>query len=163
MNDKPDSVLQPVDDKSREVAARLVREARFAALATLEPGSGHPQVTRVALTVTEQGEPLLLLSGLAAHTQALAVDARCSLLCGEPGGGEPLTYPRITLIGRALRVSRDDPEHALLRERYLRAHPKAALYVDFGDFGFWRISCERASLNAGFGRAYALRREDLII
>lgn len=158
---KPESVLQTVDAQALALAGKLVREARFAALATLEPDSAHPLVTRVALAGTPEGPPLLLLSGLAAHTQALLADSRCSLLCGEPGGGEPLTYPRITLIGHAQRIERKSPQHPALRQRYLERHPKAALYVDFGDFGFWLVDCERASLNAGFGRAYALSRAQI--
>lgn len=45
----------------------------------------------------------------------------------------------------------------------LRRHPRSKLYVDFPDFGFFRLNPLRASLNGGFGRAYALTAEDLII
>jgi heme iron utilization protein len=161
MSQEPRSVLQTVDDTARALCARLVREARFAALATLEPVSGYPQATRVVLTIDERGDALLLLSQLSAHTQALMRDARCSLLCGEPGNGEPLTYPRITLIGVARPIARNSAEHETAKSLYLAAHPKAALYADFGDFGFWRVVFARANLNAGFGRAYELSKEDL--
>ena len=33
-----------------------------------------------------------------------------------------------------------------------RRHPEAAEYVDFADFGFFRIAVERGHLVAGFGR-----------
>src|SRR3546814_9510644 len=34
--------------------------------------------------------------------------------------------------------------------------------VDFPDFSFWRLRVERASLNGGFGRAYAMTPADLL-
>jgi hypothetical protein len=40
-------------------------------------------------------------------------------------------------------------------------HPKAARYVDFGDFAFRRIECTGARLNGGFGRAWRLEPTDL--
>lgn len=155
-------LLQPVDEKSRALARRLMRGMRHAALAVLEPGSGHPLASRTALGTDLDGAPTILISGLAAHTAALAGDARCSLLIGEPGRGDPLAHPRITVIGAARRIDPDTDEHLWVRRRYLARHPKAALYADLGDFAFWRIEPARASLNGGFGRAYALSTEDLL-
>lgn len=154
-------LLQPVDASAITLAARLLREARHCALAVLEPGSGHPMASRATVAIAGDGAPVLLLSQLSSHTQALAADPRCSLLLGEPGGGDPLAYPRITILGKAMELSRDDPDHVDVRQRFLETHPKAALYVDFGDFAFWRIGAQRASMNAGFGRAYQFDADSL--
>lgn len=159
--DKP-GVLQPTDAEARGLAKRLVREARFAALAALEPGTGQPLASRVAVGSDIDGSPVLLVSALSGHTPALIADPRCSLLFGEPGRGDPLAHPRITVIGRAEKVERADPAHERLRRRFLGRHPKAQLYVDFADFAFFRIAVDRASLNGGFGRAYALEAADLL-
>lgn len=161
MNREPKSVLQPVDAAARALAQQLLRQARFAALATLELDSGFPQATRVALALVEGGRLVMLLSELSNHTQALLRDTRCSLLCGEPGEGDPLAHPRITLIGRATRLTREANDFKSLREGYLQQHPKAAMYADFGDFAFWLFGAERASLNAGFGRAYQFSDADI--
>jgi putative heme iron utilization protein len=59
-----------------------------------------------------------------------------------------LAHPRLTLIGTGSR----DPDPAL-RTRFLRRNPKAALYVDFPDFSFWRMSLQHVHLNGGFARA----------
>ena len=81
---------------------------------------------------------------------------------GEPGGkGDPLTHPRVTVIGRIGKLGHDDRHHAARRAFWLRKHPKAKLYVDFGDFHFWRMEVERAKLNGGFGKAYELTADDL--
>jgi putative heme iron utilization protein len=58
-------------------------------------------------------------------------------------------------------VERTDPVHAILRELWLRDHPKAKLYIDFPDFRFVRLEPAGALLNGGFGRALRLNREDL--
>jgi putative heme iron utilization protein len=153
--------LQPVDDAARALARRLLEQARYGALATLEPGSGHPMATRVAIALAAGGAPLLLLSGLSAHSGALDADPRCSLLVGEPGTGDPLAHPRLSLAAHARRLARDDPQARVARERWLAAHPKAALYVDFGDFAFWRLEPLGGHLNGGFGRAWRLGPGDL--
>lgn len=161
-NRDPADLLQPVDDKVRTLARRLLGEARFGALAVLEPGGGHPFASRTAVATDADGAPLMLMSELSAHTAALRADARCSLLLGEPGSGDPLAHPRITVIGLARPLDRDTEAGHRARERYLAWHPKAALYADFGDFAFWRLEVQRASLNAGFGRASILQPGDLL-
>ncbi|MEQ8355338.1 MAG: DUF2470 domain-containing protein [Kiloniellaceae bacterium] len=157
--------LQPVDAEARRLARELLRSARHGALATLEAQGGSPLATRTGLATDMNGAPILLTSTLSAHTQALLADARCSILVGEPGRGDPLAHPRLTLFGHAKRVAADGSDAALrvrLKRRYLARHPKAKLYVDFPDFSFWRVEIARASLNGGFGRAYAMRPEDVL-
>jgi len=154
--------LLPVDDAARRLARDLLRRARHGALATLDPQSGDPLATRTGLAPDMDGAPVFLTSTLSAHTQALLADPRCSLLVGEPGKGDPLAHPRLTVTGQARRIAADDPARAALKRRYLARHPKAQLYVDFGDFSFWRLEVARASLNGGFGRAYAMTDADVL-
>ncbi|TPW31674.1 HugZ family protein [Martelella alba] len=155
------NILRSTDDEARLLAERLLHEARFAALATLEPGSGFPLVTRVLIGFDVEGRPCLLLSRLAAHRQAVEADSRVSLLLGEPGKGDPLAHARMTLRCHAEIVSRDSADHDRLKTRFLRRHPKSALYIDFPDFSFFRLEPHSASLNGGFGRAFALTADDL--
>lgn len=154
-----DTALRPVDDAARAAAKRLVRLARFAALATAAPGDGWPSASRVALATEIDGCPVFLVSTLSAHTAALDADPRCSLLVGEPGKGDPLAHPRLTLYARAERLAREADADA--RRRYLARHPKAALYADFGDFAFFRARPVRADFNGGFGKACEMAAEDL--
>lgn len=156
-------VLQPVDEQAIALGRSLLRSARFGALATLDPASGVPLASRVALATETDGSPLILISTLAAHTDALTADPRCSLLVGEPGKGDPLAHPRMTVVCRAQWLKRDDEDGKQARRRYLNRHAKAVLYADFGDFCFLRLKVVSASLNGGFARAYALEREHLIL
>ncbi len=143
------------------LAKGLIRSARFGALAVLEAKSGHPLASRVSVATDLDGTPIILTSTLSGHTAAILKNPACSLLVGEPGKGDPLAHPRISLFCNAVPVERGSPVHERLRARYLARHPKAELYVDFGDFSFFRLEFLRASLNGGFGRAFELRHEDL--
>ncbi|MEJ8474661.1 HugZ family protein [Roseibium algae] len=161
--EKKKDVLRETDDEARRLAKGLMRTARFGAIAVLEPETGHPLASRVAAVTDMDGTPCILISTLSGHTSALLADPRCSLLLGEPGKGDPLAHARVTLFCRAERLERGSISHERVRRRYLARHPKAALYVDFGDFAFFRLAVERASLNGGFGKAYALKPNDLIL
>ncbi len=132
-------------------AKRLLRSVRAGALATLT-ASGDPFSTLVTVATDHDGSPLLLVSQLSAHTRHLDGDGRCSLLLAETGTGDPLTHSRLTLTGKAAKVSAPS-ERARVRGRFLARHPKAELYADFGDFSFWRVTAEQAHLNGGFARA----------
>ncbi|MEW9804540.1 HugZ family protein [Mesorhizobium sp. ZMM04-5] len=163
MNDKPATVIRETDADAIRLAKTLVRTARFGSLAVLDPTTGAPLASRVGVATDADGTPLILVSQLAAHTQAILADARCSLLVGEPGKGDPLAHPRIALTCRAARLLPGTPEQERARRRYLNRNPKAKLYVGLGDFSFFRLDVERASLNGGFGKAYLLERDDLIV
>ncbi len=154
--------VRPADTEARALAQALIAGARFGALAVRLPETGAPYVSRVAVGTDAAGRPVTLVSTLAQHTTALRADPACSLLLGEPDTkGDPLTHPRLTLQARADFVAPDGPDHALLRARWLETHPKAALYVDFADFGFLRFAVAEAFLNGGFGKAFALGPDDL--
>ncbi len=161
MQDRP-NVIRETDSEAIRQAKTLVRTARYGALAALEPSSGAPLASRVAVATDLDGTPLILVSALSEHTGALLADPRSSLLLGEPGKGDPLAHPRISLRCRAEKLGRGTPEHAQAERRYLNRHPKAKLYVGFADFSFFRLEIESASLNGGFGKAYRMSRADLL-
>lgn len=146
-------------------AKLLLRSARAASLATLAAPSGHPFASLVNVATAPDGSPVLLLSRLAAHTRHLDSDSRLSLLLysalNAPSGGDPLTHPRLTIVGRAERVT-DAAERQMLRTRFLARHPKSSLYADFADFAFFRVTMETAHLNGGFGRAANLPADAIL-
>lgn len=153
-------VLQSVDAESRRAAKTLIREARFAALAVADPVKGYPMASRIAVATASDGAPVFLISQLSGHFGALEADGRASVLVGEPGRGDPLAHSRVTVFGHAAKI--EGADRALIRARFLARHPKAALYVDFADFAFWRLTPEGASFNGGFGKAYEMQPDDLL-
>ena len=152
-------VLRETDDAARSQALAFVRESGHGALATLESETGWPLASRVSLAADADGVPLILISRLSAHYGALESDARCSLLLSEASDGDPLRHPRVTVVCLAEKVLPD--KRATAKAEFLKRHPAAEFYADFTDFDFWRLVPQRASLNAGFGKAYALSKEDL--
>ncbi|WP_210492695.1 HugZ family protein [Microvirga antarctica] len=161
MSPSPQDPTLPVDDDARALAKALLRTARAGTLATLD-ANGSPFASLVALSTTIDGTPIILTSSLSAHTQYLAANPICSVLVAAIGKGDPLAHPRLTVLATARPLARDAAETAETRRRYLAHQPKAALYVDFPDFGFWRLDVTQASLNGGFGRAYRMSAADLL-
>lgn len=156
---RPSDLFQPVDEAALRKAAAILAPAHHGYLAVLQSNSGWPQVSRVALGRDAQGTPLILISQLSAHFAALQADARCCLLVGEPGAGDPLAHPRISID--CLAQCCPEEERPALRAAFVAWQPKAELYVDFADFAFWRLKPQRASFNAGFGKAFLLGQEEL--
>lgn len=147
--------IRPTDDDARTLARNLLTEARHAALGVLDPATGAPLVTRIALAWL--GAPHILISDLSMHTKALSANAACSLLVGEPlPKGDPLTHPRLTLQCHAQAADKSD-----LRDQWLALHPKSKLYFDFADFRMLRLNVNEAHLNGGFGKAFHLTPADL--
>jgi heme iron utilization protein len=141
-------------DATRQ-ARSLLRRCRQGALATLMAGSGDPYCSLVNLASDADGSPILLISRLARHTQNIQRDARVSLMLDERAPGDPLEGARIMLAGRAEQAS--GGEAAILRRRYLNAHPSSEVFVNFKDFSFFRIRPAAAHLVAGFGRIVDLQ------
>ena len=134
-------------------AKAILRTARSGTLATLQ-GDGAPFASLVSLATDVDGAPLILISRLASHTRQIEADGRCSLLLSQPGKGDPLAHPRLTVVATAGRIDRDSAEGARVRRRFLARQPKAELYVDFPDFSFWRLAPRHVYLNGGFARAW---------
>ncbi|MDO5631066.1 MAG: pyridoxamine 5'-phosphate oxidase family protein [Paracoccus sp. (in: a-proteobacteria)] len=151
--------IRPTDNSARDLARRLLADMRHATLAVLDPDTGHPHLSRIACQIGPDGAPLALLSGLAAHSRALIADPRAALLVdAPPGKGDPLTHPRLSVQVIARRIDTPNPD---LRDRWLAAHPRAAVFIDLPDFRFWHLTPQSALLNAGFGAAFRLIPADM--
>jgi heme iron utilization protein len=139
-------------------ARRVLRLAATGSLATLGK-DGAPFASLVVVATTPDGEPILLLSKLAVHTQNLDRDSRVSLLLTSPDSetDDPLTGVRITILGEIASDS-----NPMLRRRFLARHEEAALYADFSDFDFYRLKVREAHLVAGFGRIVDLTASDFL-
>lgn len=121
-------------------------------------GRLYPFVSLVLPAQSADGELVLLLSDLSDHAKNLQRDARASLLMdGTLELKEPLTGPRLTLIGE-VHVSTDQQGDKV---RYLEVHPEAELYAGFGDFRFYRFRIMEGLFVAGFGRIFRLKPEEL--
>jgi len=133
---------------------QLMRSCRRASLGSLTERDGEllPFVSLVIPAIADDHVPVLLMSDLADHSKHLKARPQASLLFdGTLDLAEPLTGPRVTLIG-TLNVTTDPADRAT----YLAQRPEAAFYADFGDFRFYRFTASEALFVAGFGRIHRL-------
>lgn len=131
-----------------------------ATLATALHGEARawPYASLVLVACDLDASPLLLLSDLAEHTKNLQQDPRASLLFDGTGGrDDPLTGPRVTVLGEIGPAA-----DATCLERFVRRHPSAAAYAGFKDFRLYRMAATRAHLVAGFGRIHWIEGRDLL-
>jgi len=107
---------------------------------------GFPYGSYAPYAVTARNEPLFFLSGLAVHTKNLQHDAKASLLVteNEAAGG------RLNLFGEVVAVA-DEAEIAVMRDVYLREHPEAKQWIEFGDFQFYKLVIANIYWVGGFG------------
>ena len=144
MNDEASSSPAPLS--AADTAKQLITGLDRATLATAM--DGWPYASLALVATAPDGAPLLFISNLAQHTINLKRDSRLSLLFdGTAGLAEPLTGPRVTVLGRAEAV-RDES----LLTCYVARHASARMYAGFPDFNLYRVTVERAHLVAGFGR-----------
>ena len=158
---QPVPANQPADFEPVTEAKTLLRRVRAGALATLDSADGSPFASLVNVATDFDGAPLLLLSKLAAHRTNIEKDARISLLLSEGGKGDPLAHARLTVKGLA-EIVEEEGAKARCKARFLARHPKSALYADFPDFSFFRVTVGGGHLNGGFARAALLSAEELL-
>jgi putative heme iron utilization protein len=158
----PETARPPEDFNPVAVAKDLLRATRAGALATIDRNTGHPFSSLVNIATDADGSPLILVSRLSTHTANIEVDPRASVLLASTGKGDPLAYPRLTVLGTFANIARTTPDGARVQRRFRSRHPKSNLYAGFGDFTYWRLNVVSAHLNGGFARAADLTASDII-
>ena len=146
-------VPEPTFAERARTLAYLGRTGALATLSRRHPG--HPFASVMPYALDDTGRPLFLISAMAMHTQNLEADPRASLLVTQSDrspqpeeSGDPLARGRLTLMGAARRVS--DADAAAARDRYLARHERARYWVDFEDFGLWRLEVADLYFVGGF-------------
>ena len=128
----------------------LVSLCTIATLSTVSrKRSGYPFGSLMPYSVDEAGRPIFLISNMAMHTQNIQADHRASLFVGQGGDDDPLGTARATLVGDVLPVPEDEILEA--RQRYLSRYENSRSWVDFKDFGFYRLQPLDIYYVGGFG------------
>ena len=151
-NSGPDSDGPDVPEPSHaERAKTLVYLQSSGSLSTLSRKQpGWPFGSVMPYGLDDEGQPVFLISTMAMHTQNLLGDPRASLLVTPPESrSDPLGAARVTLMGSVTRVPKE--EAVEVRERYLARHANASYWVDFQDFGFFRMALADIYFVGGFG------------
>lgn len=144
------------NEEAVAVAHKIIAQSAFAVLGTLsEDGFPYTSLTQI---ITQDSIPFLLLSDLSEHTRNITRDNHISVFFDGTDATNRMNSPRISLMGSADKVEKSDFE-----DPFYVQHPKTKLYYNFTDFNVWKLELERARLNAGFGKAFNLNKNDLAI
>jgi len=109
----------------------------------------------------EAGRPIFLISNMAMHTHNIKAEPRASLFVGPQSvEGDPLGAARATLVGLVEAVP--EPDKADARERYLARHESSRYWVDFADFGFFRLEPVDVYFVGGFGMMGWVESQDYV-
>jgi putative heme iron utilization protein len=130
-------------------ALQFLRTTQSGVLSTFSTKfAGYPFGSVAPFVLDHSGQPIILISTIAEHTQNIIANPKVSLLV--LAGDEDLqSNARLTIIGEAKKINKEDAD---LRARYLRYLPQAAGYFDMHDFSFYRIKVAQIRYIAGFGK-----------
>lgn len=164
MNDQDAKQKEVVRKNFAQAARRLLRGTKTGSLATIAKNSGHPYSSITTVASASDGSPIILISTLALHTQNILEDPKVSLMVYDAHeedvatGHDPLTRMRATFIGEAIKDTSD-----AARYRYLARNPEAEMYVDFGDFAFYKINVSEVHVVAGFGAIHTYAADEVLL
>ncbi|MFZ0302026.1 MAG: DUF2470 domain-containing protein [Terracidiphilus sp.] len=128
----------------------LVSLCTIATLSTVSrKRPAYPFGSLMPYTIDGVGRPIFLISNMAMHTQNIQADPRASLFVAQAGAGDPLGTARATLVGDVLPVPEDEISEA--RQLYLSRYENSRSWVDFKDFGFYRLKPLDIYYVGGFG------------
>ena len=117
----------------------------------------YPYTAALPSCTDQQGRPVVFISHLSEHTQAIERDPRVSFTVAPM---VPTLRPqaRATVLGQMNTC--DDPAVAA---RYLRFFPDNRGFLEIGGFRFFTISPDYVRLIAGFGSAHWLDGGSLMV
>ena len=108
---------------------------------------GYPFGSLMPYALDGVGRPVFLISNMAMHTHNLKQDGRASLFFEQAAAdGDPLGAARGTVVGNVAAVAAGE-----VRELYLARHENSKYWVDFKDFGFFRLEPVDVYYVGGFG------------
>ncbi len=144
------SAAQLPEPTYAERVRTLVSLCTIATLSTVSrKRPAYPFGSLMPYSIDGIGRPIFLISNMAMHTQNIQADQRASLFVTQAGDGDPLGTARATLVGDVLPVPEDEVGEA--RQRYLWRHENSRSWVDFKDFGFYRLQLLDIYYVGGFG------------
>lgn len=134
-----------------EQARTILQNDDVATLASLT-ADGSPWASMVQYAVTDNGEPVLVVSTLALHGRNLIGDPRASLAVAGPvpEGHDPGDSGRVTIAGKVEKPEGAERESAVAA--FVAVVPSAAGYVDWDDFDLYILRVETVRWVGGFGR-----------
>lgn len=150
--------VEPLEDvaevqrlSAAEQARTILQHDEVATLATLT-SDGSPWASMVQYAVTDNGEPVLVVSTLALHGRNLTADPRASIAVAGPvpDGHDPGDSGRVTLAGKVEKPTGSELDAAV--EAFTKVVPSAAGYIGWDDFDLYILRVDTVRWVGGFGR-----------
>lgn len=141
-----------VDDKMYKLIAR----ERVATLCT--DFKGFPFGSLTPFVVDKNGNPVVFLSDLAQHTENIGKNSKVSIMIYRANKKDLFNSARITFVGKMVKLN--DKEREEIKKVYLKRHPEAESFIDFGDFNFYRLEIQNIHYIGGFGDINWVEVED---
>ncbi len=147
--------------KAAESASALLRAQRFGVLTTQSRAvPGYPFGSITPYVLTDEGNPAVLISTLAQHTQNILADSRVCLTVFDPSGADdPQAAARLSWLADACPVA--PSALSVVSTRYTRYFPASAQYNAMSDFSYYELVFVKAHYVGGFGIIHWLDAADL--
>jgi putative heme iron utilization protein len=144
-----------------DAAKQLLNQHRWAALATIDK-QGQPHASMVAYALSE-GQLLLHLSQLAAHSKHIEDNPQCALVISENeiDDKDPQQLQRISLEGKVEILRRDSESYHTSAEIYQKRLPDSLPLFSFADFALIQFTPVKARFVGGFGKAFSFNQDEL--
>ena len=135
-------------------AKQFLRSTRSGILSSFsDKFVGYPFGSVMPFVLDHDCQPIIFISSIAEHTKNIISNPKVSLLAFQSDNlksAEDLhANGRLTLIGEAIQIEKDDAD---LMARYCRYLPESYGYLAMHDFQFYRINILQARYIAGFGK-----------
>ncbi len=135
-------------------AKQFLRSTRSGVLSSFSAKfTGYPFGSVMPFVLDHHCQPIILISSIAEHTKNIIANPKVSLIVFDTIGlkmSEDLqANARLTLIGEAEKLEKDD---ANMMARYSRYLPESVGYFAMHDFAFYRINIHQTRYIAGFGK-----------
>jgi len=142
--------------------ARAVLQSVFSGVLSThsQKYGGYPFGSVVPFCLDQTGQPLILISRMAQHTQNIRANPKLSLtlLEANPDKGDVQQVERLTLIADAEPVTETEAAAQL----YYHCFPQATGYHNQLDFEFYRLNLRQLRFIEGFGQARWLSPGDVV-
>lgn len=114
------------------------------------PLSGYPVTSVVPYVFDDNYQPIVMIAGIAEHTQNAKQNQRACLFLRENDDYKDVqTQWRVCAVGDLAPI--DKLEHQQISKRYFAHYPKAKDYDLTHDFAFFRLTCKKFRVIMGFG------------
>ena len=121
---------------------------------------GYPFGSVVPYVIDRQGQPVILISTIAQHTNNILADNKVSLIVTEDNADDLQTAGRVTYIGDARKLDEKDNE---AMERYYEFFPHSRGYHKTHDFDFYTIDLQRVRYIGGFGEIFWVEKDRFLM